>query len=177
MEIAGTITAAAAAVAAIASWASVIQSRRVIRAAALPDLRAGVQYVQPGLPSAKATLAIEIHNGGGGTARDVGLLVVCESQSAATSVASFLRPRESAYFGTNMTPSSASSRVLGLLLWRDSSETIHAWSLDGRQQTLGGRRAAISLSEAWERFYPDRPLRPLKRCQAFRTREGVPGQP
>jgi hypothetical protein len=155
LQLIGTV---AAAVAAVASLMSVLQSRRVIRDASLPALRAEVVYVDP-----PGSLAIEIHNVGGGIARAVWMLVAIEDRYVKTGVAAFLRPGESTSIGTDVKPASRSSIAAGVFVWRDASEHIHAWSLRGETIRLRVQDGeGVTAAEAWRRLYPDRDLKELK---------------
>jgi hypothetical protein len=164
------IAAVAGTVAASASLFSVLQSRRVTRDAVLPALRAEVVCVQPQGPAGEGRLAIEIHNAGGGIAQSVWFMVALEGRYAMSDVAAFMRPGESANFGTDIKPSMKNRSVSGIVIWRDTFEKVHARSLQGRQAPLQSRdNPTPSAVDAWDRFYPDQPLSAMEQVKTYRA--------
>lgn len=122
-----TIGAIAAAIAALASLASVWQTRRIIKAAALPELLVEIAHVRP-----QGTLAVEVHNAGGGIARDVWFAIAADGQLAMDSAAMFLRSGQSANFGTDIRPASLSGKAVGVVMWRSSSNHVYASNFMGK---------------------------------------------
>lgn len=158
------ISALAAAVAALAALASVLQTRRIIKAAALPQMLVEIAHVRP-----PGTLAVELHNAGGGVARSVWFGAAVDGQLAINGAALFLRPGQSATFGTNIRPMSPSGIAEGVVVWRDPTNRVYASDFAGKRVRLRGRRGeSPSLQDAWNRLCPSVPIAALERKHAYR---------
>lgn len=128
LQVIGTLIAA---LAALASWAAVVQSRRLIDDSRLPALHIEVSRLS-GAGAVDGTAAVAILNAGALATR-VGFILVTPLGFAQASLpGGFLRPEESASFGTDMQIGEESRRwsTPGVRTAANSSGTITA-SADG----------------------------------------------
>ena len=159
-ELASVISASAAAIAALGSWAAVRQTRKAARDATLPSLHGQVLVGQEGL------LEVHIHNAGRGVAKGVLIGLVAEDSHVMGALGTgFLPGGESVFVQTGIpTPSIehlAREKPKGVLICRDISENSYAWNLVGERKVLRRRylpwqrHRVTSTSEALHRFYPE----------------------
>jgi hypothetical protein len=129
---------ALAAIAALASWASVALGARARRASLMPELVA-----QPIQPEGRERTDFLIHNGGGGLARGCGFVFVVGNDYAMGHVSGgFLRPGERAYVATLIPPGPPGGRADGAVICRDWRGNSWVWNLrDDPRKKLRSRRA------------------------------------
>lgn len=147
------VSAALAAVAALASWVAVRQTRRDFVAARQPDLELSViENLDTG------AVKIHIQNHGKAAARNVRFVVV---QQGATAYG-FLPPdatlaaEESRMLRTPM-PADADRAAIGVAWCNDGDGFVHAWKIDGTHRRWKlSRRWNYTLSDEgiFHKFYP-----------------------
>jgi hypothetical protein len=145
-----------AAVAALASWAAVVvavrlakEAREAQRDADRPRLLLAPAFTTSG-PLAP-TITLSIHNGGGGIAQNVGLLVVTDDAFAYHGI-DFIRPGETIYFGSDL-PAALDPRAVAYS--RSVEGEGFAWNAYGERRTLAAAPAALpSFAEIFAAFYP-----------------------
>jgi hypothetical protein len=147
---------AIAAVAAVASWFSVVVASRAGKAAreaerdaSRPRLLLSPAYSTSGPLAPTMTLAV--HNGGGGIAQTIGLLLVTDESFAYYGLG-FVRPGETIHFGSNM-PASKVHRAVAYA--RSADGDGFAWDAFGARQQLAAAPAdPPSYQEIFGAFYP-----------------------
>lgn len=156
-----------AAIAAIASWIAVRQTRRDFVASRKPDLEITlIENMDTG------ALKIHIQNHGRGSARNVRFIVV-EPEAAAVGHLppnTTLAPGEGRTLLTPMQSSGDRHPVVAAVLCNDGDGYVHIWKVDGRHKCWKlSWRWNYSLSDQgiFEKFYPgiDPFSRPLVRYE------------
>lgn len=141
-------SAALAAVAAGASWASVVQSRKALEATVLPDLHVQALRVQ----TAPEHMEYVIHNAGAGIAKGVLFVFVGEDSYTQGAVGvGLMRAQSSVRIWTSQRPRT-DGKILCVVACRDVRERRTAW--DGRGNRKRFRNANDSALEVFERMHP-----------------------
>lgn len=124
-----------AAVAASASWAAVWQSRKAFKTSLLPQLDGYWDN------DSDASVRLEIHNTGGGVARDPYFYVIGEDRVAEGRIVKTgpLRPGQKQRLSTDLPRLDAGSEIVGVLCCLDWAGRWHVWSWDGRHKRLRDR--------------------------------------
>src|SRR6266511_3818800 len=147
-------TTFAAAVAAVASWIAVLQSRRVLKDSRLPLLHADASVIgRVAGQTGPTTMAMTIINGGGGLAKGVGFVLVAGGHYGAGRVG-FLFPGQTAYFGIQI-PGSTDARAV--IYCRDQDEGSYGWTLAGEKHRFRRtrRKSFHTDTEIFNHFYPE----------------------
>jgi hypothetical protein len=119
------------AVAACASWAAVIQSRKAFKASLTPRLDGHAA------PDHDGGIVLEVHNTGAGFARAPYLIVARGDRKVVERVADGpLRPGKSARFHTQLPVEAESRAITGVMFCLDAADRWHVWSWDGRHRRL-----------------------------------------
>lgn len=151
------LTAALALAAAGASWASVLQSRKQIRASLEPDIQTVIEGCQ-GNPH----LGLEIRNTGGGTAKRLAFIasIGSDAKTAGRLGVGYLPPGHGVniiidYQGQDLDDGD----VAVVLIAADTREFAHAWSYLGKHKVFRSRFRrrphTISLGDAFRHFFSD----------------------
>lgn len=167
--------AAFAALAAGASWASVAQTRKLMRESAQPELHVQKLHVAAHAASAREFVALVIYNAGSGIAKQTGFCFVSGEQLSEGFVGNgFLRSNETAHIGTDL---AATSAARGVVFCITRENEAHVWSLEGERKTLGFSKdkPLVKGKEAYALHYPKDDL---TRLEKVASRLGnVPGLP
>jgi len=146
-QVAGPVFAA---VAALASWAAVRQSRRALDIAQLPQLN-GYWLAQD-----DGSVVLKIDNTGSGNARLPSFSVVSAGTRAAGTVQT-LSPGAHVRLATELPAQARDTAVTGVLFCLDWAGRWHVWSWDGRHEQARRRTRSPKLpgpDEALRRMYP-----------------------
>ena len=162
-----------AAVAATASWASVIQSRKSLKESVLPDLHVIAQRVEPsgpvyGMGQGVTSVQFDVYNAGGGIAKGALYLLVHGMEYVVGFTAPMVRPGETYRIRTDMTPMGADQEWHGVITCLDLHNNWRTWKLPhGRKPTLTkASNEDRSATEIYESAFPQATLRPLTRKRA-----------
>src|ERR1700709_537808 len=148
LQVAGTLIAAAAA---LASWAAVVQARKAAEDArqaehdaALPLLLILTSIVK--LAAGHSSLTVAVYNASGGIAQDVSILVVGEN-AYARGVEGFLRPGETISYSTDVEATTESrAGVYG----RTADRREFVWNPNALRRELA---SADSPRPSWEMIF------------------------
>lgn len=163
IQLVATLIAAAAAV---ASWASVVQSRRLLRESRLPALHIEVSRVV-GAGAVDGTMAVTILNAGAGLATRVGFIVVAPAQFAQTSLpGGFLPPGESASFGSNMR---IDDEFQATVYARSQDGVQYVWNHHGERRRLKPKGPLPTFEEILGCFYPDTDFSGRRQASVLRS--------
>lgn len=145
-------SAAAAAIAAFASWRSVLQSRRLWLAGLLPDL--AIQVTET---VASGETQIHVVNAGNGLARNVQFFVIDGNEVAEGTVPpnGFLRGGQEVTLKTGFKPKPG-GKSTAIVACEDREGRIHAWSGPSGHKSWRHRKWSRAKDEHWiyERFFP-----------------------
>jgi hypothetical protein len=142
-----------AAIAAGASWASVVQARRLARESSLPVLQ-----MQPIVDPRDEHRGAVIHNAGSGSARGVGFVLVDGNHVAIGNVRhGFLRPGEVVH--VHMDIEATRDGAVGMVVCRHHQSYGHAWTHDERHKVyrtwLLRRPRYPGTQEMFRDLFPD----------------------
>jgi hypothetical protein len=163
LQVAGTFIAATAA---LASWAAVVQSRRLIRDSRLASLHIEVSRVV-GSGAVNGTAAITILNAGNALATRVGFVVASgEAVAQASLPGGFLRPGDSASFGTDMR---LSDDFQAVVYTRSPDGDEYVWDHHGERRQLKPKSRLPTFEEILGRFYPEIDISGRRRASVLRS--------
>jgi hypothetical protein len=149
-QVAGT---AFAALAAGASWASVAQTRKLMRESTQPELHVQTLHVGPQRSSAGKHLALVIYNAGSGIAKQTGFCFVSGGQLCEGFVGSgFLRSNETAHIGTDL----SAGPTHGVVFCITRENEAHVWNVEGGRKTLkfNEDKPLVKAKDAYALHYP-----------------------
>jgi hypothetical protein len=153
----------AAAIAALASWASVLQARRFAREASSPHLQ-----IQMVVDSNSNTIGAVISNAGGGAARGVGVYLTHPPYYVHGAVGhGFLFPGETREVWTQIPATEAETDVLAFC--RDKDSIPHYWNAKEEHRSFtdwrGRPRYRRDIPAVFREFHPGISLDSLMRVQ------------
>jgi hypothetical protein len=143
-QAAALATSTFAAIAAGASWANVLQTRKSLKTSVLPDLHVAGVRVEPsgpiyGLASGVTSLQFNIYNAGGGIAKGVGYVLWHGTEYVIGFVAPMLRPGETYRIKTDMTPTGSDGEWGGIVTCFDLHNHRRTWKLHSTKATVSKR--------------------------------------
>jgi hypothetical protein len=167
LQLAGTLVAAAAAV---ASWAAVVQARRSAeearqaeRESMLPVLLVSPTILTPG--AGHPTMGVSIYNAGGGIAQNVAVLLVAED-AFGRHIVTFLRPGETVTFGSDL---DATDSARAVVYGRSADNRDFVWNADNyRRELPGGASPMPSWETIFGAFYSTQGLDSMRPGQLLR---------
>ena len=164
-QIAIVAAPAFAALAALASWASIIQTRRLAREENSPQLQ--IQKVV----SPEGCVGAVITNAGGGAARGAGFWLCCPPYYAQSPLGhGFLFPGETRQVWTTIVVTDPPARIDVLALCRDRRSFAHYWNADERHRVLKNWRGRPKYSgdvpTIFHKFHPDVDLNVLTEAES-----------
>jgi hypothetical protein len=160
------IATAIAAAAAVASWATVVQSRRLLRESRLPSLHIEVSRVS-GAGAVDGTMAVAILNAGDVLATRVGFIVATDNAFAQTSLpGGFLRPGDSAFFGSDL---QISDNFQAVVYARSQDGDEYVWDHLGERRQLKPEGPLPTFEEIPGSFYPGVDFSGRRQAQLLRS--------
>ncbi|MBS1894713.1 MAG: hypothetical protein JST59_25715 [Actinobacteria bacterium] len=146
LQFASTLVAAAAAV---ASWAAVLQTRRLVRDSRLPVLHIEVGRTE-GTGAVDGTAAVTVLNAGNALATRVGFFVITPDALVQASLG-FLRPDEIASFATDL---QIDESFQALAYGRSQDGEEYAWDYSGDRRRVRSKGPLPTWEEILDSFYP-----------------------
>lgn len=158
-EAAAVLSTGLAALAAGASWRSVVLSQRVWRASVEPDL-----HLQVILDVANNRTTIVVYNAGGGIAKGAAFMLVGgASRSSGYLRDGFVRPGDKLLV-TSEVPATADDETECVVLYRtadESSWVVTRRGAEKRRLRKGGKGLVATGEEIWATVYPEKPYPPF----------------
>jgi hypothetical protein len=155
-DVAAIVGPMAAAVAAIGSLLTALQTRKNARESVLPDLSVELRIDVDSLE-----IGGTIHNAGTGVGRAVYFLIVHDQQQATGSLRQgVIRPNElftvtTPVIGTrDMVASLAGPFSAMVAACRDRQDNYHMWTHDGRHEEWGRRARKAMLADRFHEMFP-----------------------
>jgi hypothetical protein len=164
-QIAIVAAPAFAAIAALASWASIFQTRRLAREESSPQLQ--IQKVA----ASDGTIGVVITNAGGGAARGAGFYLSSPPYYAGSALGhGFIFPGETREVWTQIAVTDPPTQIDVLALCRDRRSFVHYWTADERHRILKNWRRRPKYSRdvpsIFRKFHPEVDLNALTRVPA-----------
>ena len=160
-EVAALASTLFAAVAAGASWANVIQTRRSLKESVLPELHVTGQRVEPsgpifGAPGQTTSVQFNIYNAGGGIAKGVAyVLYYGLGEYVVGFVAPMIRPGQTYRLITDLTPMGSDASWGGIVACLDLHNHRRTWKLpQGKPTVTKSDSENIGVLDLFKQHFP-----------------------
>jgi len=173
LEVTALATTTFAAVAAGASWANVIQTRKSLKESVLPDLHVTGQRVEPagpiyGLGGSVTTVQFNVYNAGGGIAKGAGYVLFHGfGEYVVGFVAPMIKPGQTYRLITDLTPVGPDASWGGIVACLDLHNHRRVWKLPmGTPTVTKAERENVTLIDMYKRAFPDSNIQDFQRKTA-----------